>query len=61
MSKIPFVNLMGSQKHFDNNWVMPARMPDGKTYIGMTDTPQMLELDIENLGQKGFIEWHDDL
>ena len=41
---------------------MPARMPDGKTFIGMTDMPQMLEFDIENLGQqKGFVEFDDKL
>jgi hypothetical protein len=40
---------------------MPSRMPDGKTYVGMTDMPLMLKFDLETLEQKGFIEWKDDL
>ena len=52
---------MYTKKYMDNNWVMPARMPDGQTYVGMTDMPLMLELDLNKLEQKGFLEWHDDL
>jgi len=42
MSKIPFASLYYTSKYLDNNWVMPFLMPDGKTFVGMTDTPQML-------------------
>lgn len=56
MSEIPFVNFY-YQKYNDNNWVMPVRMPDGKTYVSMTDSPQMLKLDTETLEQLGFLEW----
>lgn len=49
MSSIPFVNLYYSNKYFDNMWVMPSRMPDGKTYVGMTDTSDMLEMDLKTL------------
>jgi hypothetical protein len=31
-----------TSKYLDNNWVMPFLMPDGETFVGMTDTPQML-------------------
>ena len=60
-SSVPFLNIFYSSNYFDNNWVMPSRMPDGKTYIGMTDLPLMLEFDLETLEQKGLIEWKDDL
>ena len=36
-------------------------MPDGKTYVGMTDTSDMLQIDIETLKQYGKIKWEDDL
>jgi hypothetical protein len=49
MSGLPGVNLYYSSNYFDNNWVMPNRMPDGKTYVGMTDTGDMLEMDIDTL------------
>lgn len=55
MSSLPFVNLYYSSQYFDNNWVMPNRMPDGKTYVGMTDTSDMLVMDIETLEQHGKI------
>jgi carotenoid cleavage dioxygenase-like enzyme len=61
LSSVPFANFYYSTKYFDNNWVMPSRMPDGKTYMGMTDMPLMLEMDIETLEQKGFVEWQDSL
>ena len=61
MSKIPFASLYYTSKYLDNNWVMPFLMPDGKTFVGMTDTPQMLQFDMETLEQKGFLEWEDGL
>jgi carotenoid cleavage dioxygenase-like enzyme len=48
-SKIPGMNMYYSSKYFDNNWVMPSRMPDGKTYVGMTDTADYVEMDLETL------------
>jgi hypothetical protein len=38
-SMIPFENLITTGKYMDNNFVMPFRMPDGETYVGLTDTP----------------------
>lgn len=49
VSKIPLVNIIYSVAFFDNNWVMPWRMPDQKTYVSMTDTPNMLKIDIDTL------------
>jgi len=49
------------QKYNDNNWVMPARMPDGKTYVSMTDSPQMLVFDVDTLEQQGMLHWEDKL
>lgn len=60
-SKIPFVNLYYSDQYYDNDWVQPNRLPDGKTYVGMTDMADMLEIDLETLTSKGKIKWDDDL
>jgi hypothetical protein len=49
ISKIPFVDIISSVKNFDNNWVMPWRMPDGKTYVSMTDTPNFLKINVDSL------------
>ena len=38
MSSIPFVNFYYTSEYFDNYWVKLERMPDGKTYVGKTDT-----------------------
>ena len=61
MSKIPLMNIIGSLNNFDNNWVMPYRMPDNKTYVSLTDTPNMLKIDPETLAPLGLIKWDDDL
>jgi carotenoid cleavage dioxygenase-like enzyme len=60
-SKIPFVNLYYSTEYYDNDWVQPNRLPDGKTYVGMTDMASMLEIDIETLTTTGNLKWEDDL
>jgi len=56
-SKIPFENLYYTSKYMDNNWVMPFRLPDGETYVSMTDTPLMLQFDMETLETKGLLQW----
>lgn len=61
MSKIPLMNIIGSLSNFDDNWVMPYRMPDNKTYVTMTDTASMLEFDPKTLETKGMIKWEDDI
>ena len=61
ISKIPLMNIISSLSNFDNNWVMPYRMPDGKTYVSLTDTPNMLKIDPETLKPEGLIKWEDDL
>lgn len=55
------MNLYYSSNYFDNNWVMPMRMPDDKTYVGMTDTSNMLEIDLPSLTKKNFIKFNDTL
>jgi hypothetical protein len=40
---------------------MPMRMPDDKTYVGMTDTSNMLEIDLPSLTKKDFIKFNDTL
>lgn len=60
-SKIPFENLYYTSKYMDNNWVMPFRLPDGETYVSMTDTPLMLQFDMETLETKGLLQWEDSL
>lgn len=60
-SRIPFVNLYYTQHYYDNDWTQPNRLPDGKTYVGMTDMPAMLEFDIDSLTSKGTFQWKDDI
>mgnify|MGYP000073441745 CR=1 FL=1 len=40
---------------------MPYRMPDNKTYVSLTDTPNMLKIDPKTLEPKGMIKWDDDI
>lgn len=61
MANVPGVNLYYSSHYFDNFWVMPFRMPDKKTYVGLTDMADMLEMDIDTLQSKGKLKWEDDL
>jgi carotenoid cleavage dioxygenase-like enzyme len=61
MSKIPLMNIVGSLQNFDNNWVMPYRMPDNKTYVSLTDTPNMLKINPQTLEPLGLIKWDDDI
>ena len=44
-SKIPLVNIIGVFQNWDNNWVMPYRMPDKKTFVAMTDSSFILKID----------------
>ena len=59
--KIPFVNLYYATNYYDNFWVSPNRLPDGKTYVGTTDMADMAVIDIETLTSKGKMTWEDDL
>lgn len=61
MANVPGVNLYYSSHYFDNFWVMPFRMPDKQTYVGLTDMADMLEMDIDTLQSKGKLKWEDDL
>ena len=60
-SNIPGANIAGSLSKFDNNWVMPYRMPDNTTYVSLTDTPNMLKIDPDTLKPLGMIKWDDDI
>lgn len=60
-SKIPFVNIYYATTYYDNDWVQPNRLPDGKTYVGMTDMSDMIVIDLETLTSKGKQTWEDDL
>lgn len=58
--KVPFVSLYYTAEYFDDNWVMPWRLPDG-TYVSMTDTPNYLQLDIDTLEPQGMVKFDDDI
>lgn len=60
-SKIPFVNIYYADHYYDNDWVQANRLPDGKTYVGMTDMADMIVIDPETLTTKGKMTWEDDL
>ena len=60
-SKIPFVNIYYSNKYYDDFWVQPHRLPDKKTYVGLTDMSDMAIIDLETLTSKGKMTWEDDL
>lgn len=50
MNRIPFLSLYYTQ-YFDNNYVMPGRLPNG-TYLSLTDSANQFEIDPDTLQQK---------
>jgi beta,beta-carotene 9',10'-dioxygenase len=51
---------MGSESQCDNIGIQPWLMPDGKTAVFITDSPDFLLFDIEDLSTKGWLKWNTD-
>lgn len=47
--------------HGDNNWVDMELMPDKKTFMVLTDSPNALQMDVNTLKTDGHVKWEDDL
>ena len=45
----------------DNNWVDMEMMPDKKSFMILTDSPNALLMDIKTLESPGRVKWEDDL
>lgn len=56
-SRIPGMNLYNVFKYGDNNWVSLEMLPDKKTFVGTTDSPKKLLIDVNTLKNKGFLEY----
>jgi hypothetical protein len=44
----------------DNIGIQPMLMPDKKTAVFVTDSPNFLIFDLEDLSTKGWLEWNTD-
>jgi carotenoid cleavage dioxygenase-like enzyme len=51
---------MGSESQCDNIGIQPWLMPDGKTAVFITDSPDFLLFDIEDLSTKGWLKWNTE-
>ena len=51
---------MGGESQCDNIGIQPWLLPDGKTAVMITDSPEMLIYDVETLETKGWLKWNSE-
>lgn len=59
-SMIPFMNFYWNTQLGDNNWVSMELLADNKTFVGTTDSPRKLEINLETLETSGKVNWEDE-